>query len=52
MSTEYIRVIDVINDCYKKMLDNGKCAELIRPVGGRPPDILTAKSKVELQISD
>ena len=24
MSTEYIRVIDDINDCYKKMLEIGK----------------------------
>ena len=49
MSTEYIRVIDAINDCYKKMLEIGKCAEVFRPVGGRRPDILTAKSKVEFQ---
>jgi hypothetical protein len=47
MSTEYIRVIDAINDCYKKMLEIGKCAEVFRPVGGRRPDILTAKSIVE-----
>ncbi len=49
MSTEYIRVIDAINDCYKKMLEIGKCADVFRPVGGRRPDILTAKSKVEFQ---
>ncbi len=49
MSTEYFRVIDAINDCYKKMLEIGKCAEVFRPVGGRQPDILTAKSKVEIQ---
>ncbi len=49
MSTEYFRVIDAINDCYKKMLEIGKCAEVLRPVGGRRPDILTAKSKVEFQ---
>ncbi len=47
MSTEYFRVIDAINDCYKKMLEIGKCAEVFRPVGGRRPDILTAKSKKE-----
>ena len=28
MSTEYIRVIDSINDCYKKMLEIGKCVEV------------------------
>ena len=49
MSTEYFRVIDTINDCYKKMLEIGKCVEVFRPVGGRRPDILTAKSKVEFQ---
>ena len=47
MSTEYFRVIDAINDCYKKMLEIGKCAEVFRPIGGRRPDILTAKSKRE-----
>ncbi len=35
MSTEYFRVIDAINDCYKKMLEIGKCAEVFQPVGGR-----------------
>ena len=49
MSTEYFRVIDTISDCYKKMLEIGKCAEVFQPVGGRWPDILTAKSKVEFQ---
>jgi hypothetical protein len=28
MSTQYFRVIDAINDCYKKMLEIGKCAEV------------------------
>jgi hypothetical protein len=28
MSTEYFRVIVAINDCYKKMLEIGKCAEV------------------------
>ncbi len=49
MSTEYFRVIDAINDCFKKMLEIGKCVEVFRPVGGRQPDILTAKSKMEYQ---
>jgi len=47
MSTDYFRVIDAINDCYKKMLEIGKCADVFRPIGGRRPDILTAKSKKE-----
>ena len=51
MSAEYFRVIDAINECYKKMLEIGKCAEVFRPVGGRQPDILTAKSKAEFQKS-
>ena len=49
MSTEYIRVIDDTNYCNKKMIEIGKCAEVFRPIGGRRPDILTAKSKVEFQ---
>jgi hypothetical protein len=28
MSTEYFRVTDAINDCYKKMLEFGKCTEV------------------------
>ena len=47
MSKEYFKVIDAINDCYKKMLEIGKCAEVFWPIGGQRPDILTAKSKKE-----
>ena len=47
MSKEYFKVIDAINDCYKKLLEVGKCAEVFRPVSGRRPDILTAKLIVE-----
>jgi hypothetical protein len=47
MSTEYFKVIDAINDCYKKMLEIGKCVEVFRSIGGRQPDILPAKSKKE-----
>ena len=49
MSTDYFRVIGAINDCYKKMLEIGKCAEVFRPIGGQRPDILKAKSKVHFQ---
>ena len=45
MSKDYFRVIDSINDCYKKMLKIGKCKEVFRPENGGLPDILTAKSK-------
>jgi hypothetical protein len=47
MSTEFFRVIDAINDCYKKMLEIGKCAEVFRPIDGRRPDLLPAKTKKE-----
>jgi len=47
MSKDYFKVIDAINDCYKKMLEIGKCTEVFRPAGGGQPDILMAKSKKE-----
>ncbi len=47
MSKDYFKVIDAINDCYKKMLEIGKCTEVFRPAGGGQPDILMAKSRVE-----
>jgi hypothetical protein len=28
MSTDYFKVIDAINDCYKKMLEIGECIEV------------------------
>ena len=34
-------VINSINDCYKKMLEIGKCKEVFRPENGGLPDILT-----------
>ena len=45
MSKDYFQVIDSINDCYKKMLEIGKCKELFRPENGGLPVILTAKTK-------
>ena len=47
MSKDYFKVIDAINDCYKKMLEIGKCTEVFRPAGGGQPDILMAKTKKE-----
>ena len=41
MSKDYFQVIDSINDCYKKMLEIGKCKEVFRPENGGLPDILT-----------
>jgi hypothetical protein len=45
MSKDYFQVIDAINDCYKKMLEIGKCNKVFRPDHGGLPDILTAKSR-------
>jgi hypothetical protein len=45
MSKDYFQVIDSINDCYKEMLEIGKCNKLFRLDHGGPPDILTAKSR-------
>ncbi len=45
MSKDYFKIIDAINDCYKKMLEIGKCTEGFQPAGGGQPDILMAKSK-------
>ncbi len=45
MSKDYFQVIDAINDCYKKMLEIGKCNEVFRPDHGGFPDILTAPSQ-------
>ena len=47
MSKDYFHVIDAINDCYKKMLEIGKCNEVFRPDHGGLPDILTAKSRID-----
>jgi hypothetical protein len=42
MSKDHFQVIDAINDCYKKILEIGKCNELFRPDHGGLPDILIA----------
>ncbi len=47
MSKDYFQVINAINDCYKKMLEIGKCNEVFRPDHGGLPDILTAKSRID-----
>jgi hypothetical protein len=44
MSKDYFKVIDAIIDCYKKMLQIGKCNKLFRSDHGGLPDILTPKS--------
>jgi hypothetical protein len=47
MSKDYFQVIDAINDCYKKMLEIGKCIKVFRPDHGGLSDILTAKSRID-----
>jgi hypothetical protein len=46
MSKDYFQVIDSINDCYKKMLEIGKCNKVFRPYHGGLPDILTPKLRI------
>jgi hypothetical protein len=36
----YIKAIDKINDCYRKMLMIGKCNEVFRPSNDKVPDLL------------
>ncbi len=44
MSKEYFGVVEAINECYKKMLEIGKCKEVFRRVDGNQCELLTAKS--------
>ncbi len=46
-SKDYFKVIDAINDCYKRMLEIGKCTEVFQLACGGQPDILMAKSRVK-----
>jgi len=45
MSKEYFDVVEAINDCYKKMLEIGKCKEVFGRVDGNQCELLMAKSK-------
>jgi hypothetical protein len=45
MSKDYFQIINSINDCYKKMLEIGKCNKVFRPDHGGLPDILTTMSR-------
>jgi hypothetical protein len=47
MSNEYFGVIEAINECYKKMLEIGKCKEVFQCVNGNQCKLLRAKSKKE-----
>jgi hypothetical protein len=46
-SDEYMKAIEEINDCYKKMLMIGKCSEVFQLSNARVPDLLPAKTKEE-----
>ncbi len=43
-SDEYTKAIDVINDCYKKMLMIGKSKEVFRLSNDKVPKLLLAKT--------
>ncbi len=47
MSKEYFGVIEAMNECYKKMLEIGKCKEVFQRVDGSQCELLRAKSKKE-----
>ncbi len=47
MSKEYFGVIDAINECYRKMLEIGKCKEVFQHVDGNWCELLRAKLKQE-----
>ncbi len=42
MSKEYFGVIDAINECYRKMLEIGKCKEVFQRVDGSQCELLRA----------
>ncbi len=44
---EYFSVVDVINNCYKKMLEIGKCREVFRPENNQVPELISATSRDE-----
>ncbi len=43
MSKEYFGVIDAINECYRKMMEIGKCKEVFQRVDGNQCELLRAK---------
>ena len=47
MSKDYFGVIDAINECYRKMLEIGKCKEVFQHVDGNQCELLRAKLKQE-----
>ncbi len=47
MSKEYFGVIDAITECYRKLLEIGKCKEVFQRVDGNQCELLRAKLKQE-----
>ncbi len=47
MSKEYFGVVEAVNECYKDMLEIGKCKEVFWRVDGNQCELLPAKSKKE-----
>jgi hypothetical protein len=41
---EYTKAIEVINDCYRKMLMIGKCREVFRLTNNKVPELLLSKT--------
>jgi hypothetical protein len=50
-SDEYIKAIDKINECYRKMLMIGKCNEVCRPSNDKFLDLLSAKTFDEFKLA-
>ncbi len=47
MSKENFGVVEAINECYRKMLEIGKCKEVFQHVDGNQRELLRAKLKQE-----
>ncbi len=50
-SDEYIKAIDKINECYRKMLMIGKCNEVFRPSNEKVLDLLSAKTSNKFKLA-
>jgi hypothetical protein len=50
-SNEYIKAIDKINECYRKMLMIGKCNEVFQPSNDKVLDLLSAKTSNEFKLA-
>jgi hypothetical protein len=50
-SDEYIKAIDKINECYRKMLMVGICNEIFQPSNDKVPDLLSAKTSNEFKLA-